>query len=328
MPHRTDIEWTDYSSNPLRAIAPGGTKGHACVKISPGCANCYSEAINNRFGTQRDYTAGNMKDLAHYLDEKEMRHILKFQPKGPYKNGSSRPRVFPFDMTDLFGDWVDEAHIQQCLASFHSRADVDWLVLTKRPERMQASVTAFYSEFKMLPMKNLWLGVSAETQKYADARVPLLLKTPAARRFVSAEPLLGEIDFRKLLSMECETCEGTGKIVGAVCYGGKPTEGEVDCPDCSPSQYAYIDLIIVGGESGPNARTCNVDWIRSIVKQTANSTTACFVKQLGSKPTTDFRTRPVGEESYWTTLLRDSKGGNMSEWPEDLRIRQMPDSAV
>jgi protein gp37 len=327
MPHRTDIEWADYSSNPLRAIAPGGTKGHACVKISPGCANCYSEAINNRFGTQRDYTAGNMKDLTHYLDEKEMRHILKFQPKGPFKNGSDRPRVFPFDMTDLFGDWVDEGHIQQCLAAFHSRADVDWMVLTKRPERMLASVTAFYSEFKMLPMPNLWLGVSAETQKYADERVPWLLKTPAARRFVSAEPLLGPIDFRRYLPGWCDTCEGTGEIMGVECYGGKPVERMIECPDC-PSTLPGLDLIIVGGESGPKARDCNTDWIYRIIEQCREADVACFVKQIGSKPTTDFRSRPADEKSYWTTLVNDPKGGEMSEWPERYRVRQMPRSAA
>jgi protein gp37 len=141
------------------------------------------------------------------------------------------------------------------------------------------------------PIRNVWLGVSAENQETADERVPLLLQTPAAVRFVSAEPLLGHINF---------------------CY----VPDDKTRPEYSArySPLGDLDWIIVGGESGPSARPCDVAWVRSIVEQCKEAGTACFVKQLGARPTI----LGLSAKTF------DRKGGDMAEWPADLRVRQFP----
>lgn len=312
MPHRTNIEWADYSSNPLRAIV-GGRRGHMCAKISPGCANCYSEAMNNRFGNQADYTAGNARTAEHYIDEKELSHCLTFRHKPPYKNGRSRPAVFPFDMTDLFGDWVDEKTIIKVLRAFHARNGVDWLILTKRPERARA----IFDSMPLVP--NVWLGVSAEDQKRADERVPVLLQTKVAVRFVSAEPLLGPIDFD--FGGPCKVCGNVPDRDGTLEHG-RGCYRLSDDGGGSEGFREQLDWMIVGGESGPKARPCDVAAVRSIVWQCAAVDLPVFVKQLGANPTSlfdDNHGRVTGR-----VHLNDSKGGDPAEWPAELRVRQMP----
>ncbi len=153
------------------------------------------------------------------------------------------------------------------------------------------------------PLPNVWLGVSVEDQQRADERIPHLLRTPATVRFLSAEPLLSEVDLWRFL-------EG---------HNGEPVG----------------DWVIVGGESGLNSRPCDVDWIRSLVAQCRSAKVACFVKQLGSAPRGDevlaptgrFRNHPqTGQRQLQLKVtLKDRKGGNPSEWPADLRVRQFPE---
>src|SRR6185436_6596709 len=104
-------------------------------------------------------------------------------------------------------------------------------------------------EDRAWPLDNVWLGVSAEDQQRADERIPMLLQTPAAVRFVSAEPLLGSVELRKFLG---ESCCGQGVRV---------SEDEQQC--CGQPDPG-LDWVIVGGESGPGARHCNTRWISSI----------------------------------------------------------------
>lgn len=148
------------------------------------------------------------------------------------------------------------------------------------------------------PLACLWLGVSVENQAAADERIPLLLQTPAAVRFLSCEPLLSAIDLRPWLhDSNCLL----------------PTGGPCIC--CEPREIC-IDWVIIGGESGPGVRPCDVGWVRSIVEQCKAAGVACFVKQLGA--------RPVARDRRITMHLRDRKGGDPSEWPEDLRVREFP----
>lgn len=177
------------------------------------------------------------------------------------------------------------------------------------------------------PLPNVWLGVSAEDQERANLRVPDLLATPAAIRFVSAEPLLGPIDFRPFLwaSNSLENPTPFPMMSG-------PRHGESIVP------AERLHLIIPGGESGPGARTCNVTSIRSIVDQCRDAGVACFVKQLGRRPYWDLangcgkwpklsRITLDGKQVDAITL-KDRKGGDMSEWPEDLRVREMPNGRL
>jgi len=158
------------------------------------------------------------------------------------------------------------------------------------------------------PLLNVWLGVSVEDQATADHRIPLLLQTPAALRFISCEPQLARVDLQPWLEPGRPTAEGA-----------------------TPS----LDWVIVGGESGPKARGFDITWARLLVAQclAAESNVACFVKQLGSRPydstaedwsTDGGQSRVIGTRNA-VVPLEDPKGGTMDEWPSsDLRVREFP----
>lgn len=160
------------------------------------------------------------------------------------------------------------------------------------------------------PLPNVWLGVSCEDQARADARIPDLLATPAAVRFVSAEPMVGPINFfdirvgpqRKLDSLRAGVAWERDALGWALDEGAHPA----------------LDWLIVGGESGPGARPFALDWAESIIDQCRAAGVACFMKQVGSKPA-----RIVAQG---LAMLRPmgSKGGDPAEWPSDLRVRDMP----
>jgi protein gp37 len=175
------------------------------------------------------------------------------------------------------------------------------------------------------PLPNVLLGVSVEDQATADERIPLLLQTPAALRFVSQEPQLAPVD---LLHVHVE-----GGYVDAL-RGARPA-------------YPPIDWLIVGGESGPGARPFDVAWARSTVEQCREAGVACFVKQLGSnvRDRNDSTFDGEGPKAWPREIeerdgiefleegfqgqpvrlhLRHRKGGDWSEWPEDLRVREFP----
>lgn len=182
------------------------------------------------------------------------------------------------------------------------------------------------------PLPNVWLGTSVEDQQRADERIPHLLKCPAAVRFLSVEPLLGPV---KLRDPHAEFGDGSMADLTNAPDGW-------DFPD-------GIDWAIVGGESGPNSRPCDVDWIRSIVRQCKASGVSCFVKQLGANVFDSslsdiwfdgkLRHRGVPDNGSKAAYARgclgtelqpaliklnDKKGGDMSEWPIPLRVREMP----
>ena len=185
---------------------------------------------------------------------------------------------------------------------------------------------------KVWPLPNVWLGVSVEDQKSADERVPILLDTPAAVRFVSAEPLLGPVDLECGLAVawQCSGCRA---------YFSGPLKKR--CPKCDREGYwtgshrfnsrtrqagSGLDWVIVGGESGPGARPCDVAWIRAIVEQCRAAGVPAFVKQLGAEPVqfavaAERRT----DSGACTVRLRNRKGGDPAEWPEDLRVREFPE---
>lgn len=223
-------------------------------------------------------------------------------------------------ISDLFhenvpDEWIDKVFAVMALCPQHT-----FYVLTKWAERMQSyadfrhpgnkriidirQATCQYLAFCTdtttpikFPLPNVWLGVSAENQKTADERIPLLLDTSAAVRFVTVEPLLEGII---LPGLHCGSC----------------LDRQVHwCAD------PVIDWVIVGGESGPNARPCNVDWIRSIVAQCKAADVPVLVKQLGSKCVTQ---HPMDVTALVHCKFADKKGGDMSEWPQDLCVRELP----
>lgn len=160
--------------------------------------------------------------------------------------------------------------------------------------------------FDIWPLRNVWLGCSVENQHFADERIPLLLQTPAAVRFVSAEPLLGPVNVEPFL--QYPPLHDDHKMT----FGGREWRG--------------LDWVIAGGESGSGARPCDLAWIRSIVAQCKAAGLPAFVKQLGAVPI--YRTLPPfnGAQGLRSNgeKLKDRKGGDPSEWPADLRVRQFP----
>lgn len=306
----TAIEWTDAVWNPVVG----------CSRVSEGCRNCYAE----RF--------------AHRGMSEQHRGLTQLSSRGPQWTGEVRflpeklgeplrwkkpRRVFVNSMSDLFHDKLSNEEIAAVFGVMAACPEHTFQVLTKRPRRMlewfgsMAKLTeaaaicaciardaigplhvskavAFdrvqYGSAGQWPLPNVWLGVSAEDQRAADERIPLLLQAPAAVRFVSAEPLLGPIDF--------------GLNLGLRLADGEMWSGSLP----------LLDWVIVGGETGPGARECDMAWVRSIVRQCRAHDVACFVKQLGAKP--------VG----WARNGRPPVlGGQLETWPEDLQVRQFPE---
>jgi len=200
-------------------------------------------------------------------------------------------------MSDLFQDGVPDEFIAEVWKTMATIRRHTYQVLTKRPERMRAILPRLVATFGVLP--NVWLGVSVENQHFADERIPQLLQTPAAVRFISAEPLLGPID-----------------IVGTICK--------------QPVGTPALGWVIVGGEYGSGARPFDLAWARSIVDQCQAAGVPVFVKQLGALPM--FRDcDPTGRcargcqcFASGSKRLKDRKGGDPAEWPEDLRVRAFP----
>ena len=344
---RTDIEWADCSVNPVRARLKDDPTvvGTACTKVGEGCRNCYAETLNQRFGTGLGFTAQDDKKVEWWLDDSVLQHMLTFRPRGPFKNGRERPAVFLGDMTDVFNERVPDEWLDRLFAVFALRPDVDWLVLSKRPARMveymkrvglsdigprghlcpvwpavlnraeQSWIEANNDRYMLTvrpvlmerarrlqdkplpdgPLPNVWLGCSVWDQASADKFIPDLLRVPAAVRFVSYEPALESVDFMHWL------------------YPDPPST-------CGPGRFSILDWLIVGGESGPCARQMDIQWARFAVLQCRNADVPVFVKQLGSSPVDR-----VGGVVVWPeTGLRSRKGADMAEWPEDLRVREMP----
>lgn len=333
---KTSIQWTDHSLNPIRARDPAtNAVGHVCQKISPGCANCYASGLQKRFNMPEfKGTGAPLNVVEPFLDESKLQEVLR--RKKP-------TRYFWCDMTDLFGEWVPDGWINACFRIMLDTPQHTHQVLTKRPERMRKYVCDRWGVFdgKEYPLaRNIWLGVSVEDQQRADERIPHLLRTPAAVRFLSVEPLLGLVD---LWHVQFDRHTAMNVLEGC----GTSSRGA--CGQSVPNAYCEkINWVIVGGESGHNARPCDVQWIRSLVHQCKVSLVPVFVKQLGVGNTGPYDAEEGEFPRCWKcghfdfgpcsdgTLLcnacnaewnrlRDSKGGDPAEWAADLRVREFPE---
>ena len=298
-----------FSVNPVR-FRPHGTERLVtmCQKVSPGCKNCYAEGIVRRFWPKGPlvqlmhpaglgsvthegfpgYTAIGVQSGEFVLDEKTLLSVLK--RKDP-------ARVFWGDMTDLFGDWVKDEWLDKMFAVCALTPHLTHIFLTKRPERMLPYSEAMKSRWvsrlshainssakmcgladkpgrKMVgwPLPNAWLGVSAESQEQADARIPLLLQTPAAKRFISAEPLLGQVDLTNIVVSRSSLVETR---LNALSVSPGFTEESGYCS-------AVLDWVIVGGESGPGARPMHPEWARGLRDQCVSAGLPFFFKQWGA----------------------------------------------
>lgn len=311
----TNIEWADYTLNPWRG----------CQKVSPGCRHCYAESRSQRwkedFSGRRIVLADNGWQMPGRWDRDAAQQ-------------EKRARVFCASLADVFEDWsgpmthhgglylnrttdgwcldneVDEAKAVRISdvrdRLFQEQIDwtpnLDWLLLTKRPQNIRRFWPMMKGRKPIFPgapgrlgeplpcftrnayRPNVWLGTSVENQRQAEKRIPELLKCHelAPVLFLSCEPLLGPIDLRPWID--------------------------------------ELSWVIVGGESGPNARPCYLKWIEQIVEQCMDTDACCtptavFVKQVG--------TNPFVRDGY-PLPIDDRKGGNAAEWPSEIQIRQFP----
>ncbi len=170
------------------------------------------------------------------------------------------------------------------------------------------------------PPRNVWFGVSVENQKRADERIPKLLQIPAALRWLSLEPLIGPVDLVQINDGSWYDKEGANKYDATRGIAYWLQHGQYDHGLGGGPQ---LDWLVIGGESGAGARPCNVEWIRSLLKQGTDAGVPVFVKQLGAFPVGSDKS-PTGELYACDISLRHKKGGDPAEWPEDLRVRQMP----
>lgn len=326
------IEWTEATWNALAGCTPN----------SPGCLNCYAAKMSNRLEAMGQSKYAGLTVLRNGVrtfngkinfDEAALSIPLKRKKPTMY---------FVNSMSDLFHedvpwDYVDKVFAVMALCPQHT-----FQVLTKRPARMADYTDELYIGRRMIgpasdgmwssklasrlqvmnafglkagggenqpwkPFPNVWLGCSPVNQKTYDEYRAHMQRVTATVRFYSLEPLLGPIDLG----------------------------------DDFWESGNRVEWVIVGGESGPNARPCNIDWVRDIVRQCREADVPVFVKQLGStvvqrctncgKMTGNCMGGMVdscgpGHAQFAAECFRvhDSKGGDPDEWPEALRVREMP----
>lgn len=307
----TKIEWTDHTASPW----------HGCAKVHAGCDHCYAEAMSVR----NPGTLGVWGESGVRVKSKSfISNLRKWNLQGE-KEGRVIS-VFP-SLCDPFEDRPELVPWRQEM--FAVADECPWirlLLLTKRPENVRRMWCSHVNTDGMPPSqlyrRNVWLGCSISDQPTADAMIPELLQLRGlcAGLFVSAEPLLGPVDFRRIQGSDGWAIDALRGVYSLHHDEGVDHPAALEEHDGGPK----LDQVIVGGESGPHARPCNLSWVRLIRDQCKAAGVPCFVKQLGSRPIEggDFaaKTGPV-----CSVQLHDKKGGDWDEWPEDLRVRELPE---
>lgn len=228
MGENTKIEWATHTFNPWIG----------CAKVSTGCANCYAEHLMDKRLGRVVWGSGNARQRTSLAYWQSARRWNLDAADG------SRPRVFCASLADWLDDEVPRQWRFDLLELIDATPNLDWLLLTKRPENLDRLTKDHWVggvPWPVRPPKNVWLGVSAENQEQWDRRVRILQNWTAAVRFVSMEPLLGPVDI-----------------------GNHPP-----------------DWLIVGGESGAVARPMNPNWVRTIRDQAHEHRVRFFFKQWG-----------------------------------------------
>lgn len=334
------IAWTEQTWNPIRG----------CTRISSGCTRCYAEVVAARFsdpgmayeGLARRTSAGPRWTGKLKVVEEHLADPIRWR----------RPRmIFVNSMSDLFHqslsiDVIARVYAVMILSPHHT-----FQVLTKRAARMREVLTdsSFYrrvldaatgfrarwpgltgigiSDPTKFPPMNVWNGVSVENQPAADQRVPELVATPSSVRWLSIEPQIGPVDLSAFIGGPYVTLPGD---------------------QVEPNRNAGIDWVVIGGESGRDPRPFNVEWARSLLAQCRGAGVPVFMKQLGSNPTANYydegyrelheaegieHPEPIdwdyrdGQPPLGTRMSvrgRSRAGGDMAEWPADLRCREFP----
>lgn len=293
---KSKIEWTQHTWNPITG----------CTKISAGCQNCYAENIAKRFGGKDGF-----KVALH--PEKLVMPLSRKKPT----------TYFVCSMGDLFHDdvpfdFIDEIFVTIALTPHHT-----YQILTKRPDRMREYFSSFdltklekiaqimlmrnkecgsyqnilwpskeeAPKLNNFPLENVWLGVTAENQKEANHRIPILLSTPAALRFVSIEPMLEAINLEMII--DAKSNDRFRTVYSAL--SGKKTLWDTTNL-LAEGKIEKLDWVICGGESGQRARSLNPLWIKNLQEQCSQAKVPFFFKQWGEFTCKDGEMFRVGKK--------------------------------
>jgi len=307
MAENSGIQWTDHTFNPWSG----------CEKIVPECANCYA-AVNYsvkmrgvEWGSEKQ--GGNRKVAAASTWRDPDKWNRQAEAAG------SRQRVFCASLADIGEDWrgpmlnskgerlycyddyirtegdvrvrdlyepatMDDVRDKMLWPKIRATTWLDWMMLSKRPERFPAILPPGF-------WPNVWLGTSAGCQASVERFLPELVamrgRVPVL--FLSCEPLLERVVI-------------------------------------DPELLELLDLVIIGGESGPKSRDCDVSWIRELITQCKRYQVCVFVKQLGARAF-ELAGKDGNKANGWMIRpggVKHPKGGDLSEWPEDLQVRELP----
>lgn len=318
----TEIAWTDSTWNPMTG----------CTPASPGCNACYAKATHDK--RHKAKLAGK-KLPPQYL--RPFSEVQCFPERLDVPLRWKKPRhVFVCSTGDLFHkdvpfDFIDRVWAVMLLSPRHT-----YQVLTKRPERMLEYLRGAdlydrvlrvagcirdesrgkergdlsrvgISNPARIPARWIWLGVTVEDQQRAVERIPRLLQVPAAVRFLSCEPLLESVWIHETF-FHADRCHAECAYPSA----------------CRGVGGGGIDWVICGGESGPRARPFDLSWARSLRDQCAEAGVPFFMKQMGRRPRETILPTPLSCECS-QIRFQDLDGRGPEEWPEDLRVREMPE---
>lgn len=310
MSENTKIEWADHTFNPWEG----------CQKVGPGCDHCYAETRNARFGAgiAPNWGPGAPRRRTGVAN---WRKPIKWNADAAAfaaANGGRRQRVFCASLADVFDNEVDPQWRKDLFALIKATPDLDWLLLTKRIGNAYDMIKAA----RGLPdcwwygQANVWIGATIVNQAEADRDIPKLMAVPAAKRFLSMEPLLGHVDLAAAylpcknavdgLQMDTET--GAYECCSGCDYTGIGTE-------------MGIDWVIVGGESGPGARPMHPDWARDLRDQCQAAGVPFLFKQWGEHAPNwlndDAGKKVIGSE--WIDRMGKKAAGRLldgREWNE------------
>ena len=262
------IGWTDFSGGDLNFVT-------GCTPVSEGCAHCYARRIYERFG--RDFSK-----VTFHKDKLERLHRKQFPEYSPKRGAPHKTMCFVCDTGDLFHESVGPRAVFEALDVMAWRDDIVWQVLTKRPAIMKMAVNMWLDlhPVDVLP-SHIWLGVTAENQRCADERIPILVDTPATVRFVSVEPMLEPMDLSwDLVRLHEHTYTSYVTRDMAIDAGDRSLEGQPFAEETVEEiEYGVIDWLICGAESGPNRRPFDVAWAVDLYQQCGEAGTAFFGKQ-------------------------------------------------
>lgn len=321
------IEWTEATWNPIAG----------CSVVSPGCTNCYAMRQAHRLASN--------PATPHYAGTTQM---SRGGPVWTGKIGVAPDKVltapllrrkpttyFVNSMSDLFHEAVPDEVIDRVFAVMALCPQHRFQILTKRPDRMReyfavrtggdpwAEAADHIADLlglidhpavlqpEAIPLPNLWLGTSVEDQRRADERIPHLLATPAAVRFLSCEPLVGPVDLKRIQYGTSGTRHLDALDPRGI-RGGSAWEGE-ELPPEAPRRA--VDWVIVGGESGPGARPMHPDWARTIRDQCSSARVPFFFKQWGAWASA--RPAPAGTPGRFAIA---SKGADSAFWPASVTV--------